>query len=87
MCGKGKPGERGASHTSGAIVTRWHPDKQDVLQMLAIKREEGDWTIPDGIVAAKQAFVDVQEEAIFFTADQINKVFSDGNKVEHQGQL
>jgi ADP-ribose pyrophosphatase len=51
MCERGLLGKWGPNHAADPIVTRWHPDQPDVLQMVAIQRKDtGDWAIPGGMV-------------------------------------
>ena len=51
MIGRGLLGKWGPNYAADPLVTRWHPDDQTRLQMVAIKRKDsGDWAIPGGMV-------------------------------------
>ncbi|KAL1529121.1 hypothetical protein AB1Y20_000081 [Prymnesium parvum] len=51
MVGRGLLGKWGPNYTADPVVTRWHPEEPNRLQMVAIRRRDtGDWAIPGGMV-------------------------------------
>jgi ADP-ribose pyrophosphatase len=51
MCERGLLGKWGPNHAADPIVTRWHPEQEGVLQMVAIQRKDTlEWAIPGGMV-------------------------------------
>ena len=51
MSGRGLLGKWGPNHAADPIVTRFDPEDERVLQMVAIKRRDtGQWAIPGGMV-------------------------------------
>ena len=51
MTGRGTLGKWGPNHAADPIVTRWNPEDDYELQVVAIKRTDtGDWALPGGMV-------------------------------------
>ena len=51
MVGRGLLGRWGPNHAADPIVTRWNPDKDDWLEVVAIQRRDtGEWALPGGMV-------------------------------------
>ncbi len=50
---RGLLGKWGPNHAADPIVTRYDPDRLDILQVIAIQRQDtGEWALPGGMVDA-----------------------------------
>jgi len=66
MTGRGLLGKWGPNHAVDPIVTRYDPERPNVLQMVAIQRSDTDeWAIPGGMVdPGKNVFATEKEKLV-----------------------
>ncbi|GBG26202.1 ADP-ribose pyrophosphatase, mitochondrial [Hondaea fermentalgiana] len=96
MVGRGLLGKWGPNHAADSIVTRYCPKRPDVLQMVAIQRQDtGHWALPGGMVdpgesvpvAMKREFieeagnVDMTHEKLAAHRKKLDQLFEQGTEI------
>lgn len=81
---RGSLGKWGPNHAADPIVTRYDPERPDILQVIAIQRRDtGEWALPGGMVDTDEHITDTVKRE--FTEETGN--FTDETESNHFEEL